>query len=178
MGVLDDVLDVDAHLVHRAGDFFDGGGSLDAHFGRFVGGAGDLTGAGGDLGGPVAHLANEELQTVRHANECVAQCVALRARRNLHRKIALCDGHGNSGYFFQVGDHVVEGRGQRADLISAVNVDVLIEIAGVADFARDGNQMIQRFGDGLCRVESNGKSDKDGGQSAEDGDDSAKHYEE
>src|SRR5882762_7530017 len=40
LSVLDDVLHVDAHLVHGAGDFFDGRGSLNADLGRFIGSAG------------------------------------------------------------------------------------------------------------------------------------------
>src|ERR1700719_3289642 len=54
LGVLDDVLHVDAHLVHGAGDFFNGGGSLHTDLRGFVGCAGDLIGACGDLAGRVA----------------------------------------------------------------------------------------------------------------------------
>ena len=55
-----------------------------------------------------------------------------------------------AGHFLQVRHHIVEGGGQRADFVVAVDVDVLIEVAGIANFARHGNQVLQRFGDGLA----------------------------
>ena len=73
-------------------------------------------------------------------------------------EIAFRDGHGNAGHFFQVRDHIVEGGRQRADFVVAVNVDVLIEVAGIADFARHGNEMRQRLGDGFGGVEGDAAS--------------------
>jgi hypothetical protein len=145
--VLHHILHVDAHLVHGAGDFLDGRGGLHANFGGFVGSAGDLIGAGRNLAGGIACGAHEGLQAVRHAHERVAQGIALRTRDNFDAEIAFGHGHGDAGHFLKVGDHVVEGGGQGADFIVTVNVDVLVKIAGVADFAGHGDEVLQRLGD-------------------------------
>jgi len=42
-------------------------------------------------------------------------------------------------------NHVVEGSGKGTDFVVAVNINVLIEVARVAYFARDGDEMSQRF---------------------------------
>src|SRR5580700_1190153 len=97
--VLDDVLHVNAHLVHGAGDFFDGGGSLDTHFGGFIRGASDLRGAGGDLAGGIACGAHERLQAVGHAHKSIAESVALRAGNHFDAEVAFRDGHRDSGHF-------------------------------------------------------------------------------
>ena len=83
--VLHDVLHVDAHLVHRAGHFFNRGGSLHADLGGFVGGAGNLIRTGGNLAGGIAGGAHQLLKSVGHAEESVAQRVALRARHDFDR---------------------------------------------------------------------------------------------
>ena len=90
--VLHDVLHVDAHLVHRAGDFFDCGGSLDADLCGFVGRACDLIRTGGNLSGGIARRANEILQAVLHADESVAERVALRTRNDFDGEVAFGNG--------------------------------------------------------------------------------------
>src|SRR5262249_32295911 len=160
--VLNDVLHVDAHLVHGAVDFFNGGGSLHADLGGLIGGAGDLVAAGRDLGSGVARGAHDFLQTVGHADEGIAEGVALGARGDFHGEIAFGDGHGDAGHFFQVGNHVVEGGGQGPDFVVSMNVDVLIEVAGVADFLRDGDEVLQGFGDGFRGAYSHPKPEADG----------------
>ncbi len=109
---------------------------MHADFCGFVGGAGDLIRTGGNLSGGIAGGANDFLQPVSHANESVAQSIALGARHDFDGQIAFGDGHGEGGHFLQVRDHVVESGGQGADFIVAVNVNVLVEVARVADFAR------------------------------------------
>src|SRR4030095_9960294 len=42
LGILHDVLHVDAHFMHSAGDFFDRRGSLHADFRVLIGGGGDI----------------------------------------------------------------------------------------------------------------------------------------
>src|SRR5207248_1558368 len=59
LGVFHYVLHVDAHLVHGAADFLNGGRSLNADLGRFVGGARHLIGAGGDLTCGIARGAHQ-----------------------------------------------------------------------------------------------------------------------
>ena len=148
LGVLDDVLHVDAHLVHGAGDFLDGGRGLDADLGGFVGGAGNLIGAGGDLGSAVAGGAHDFLQAVGHPEEGIAKGIALGARNHFDGEIAFGDGHGDAGHFLQVSDHIVEGGGESANFVVAMDINVLVEIAGIADFLGDGDEVLQRLGDG------------------------------
>ena len=97
---------------------------------------------------------------VRHAKEGVAESVALGARHNFHGQVAFGDGHGDAGHFLEVGDHIVEGSRQRADFVVAVNVDVLIEIAGIANFAGDGNEVSERLGDRFCGVVGDADADQ------------------
>src|SRR5262249_4042744 len=149
------------HLVHGAGDFFNGGGSLHADFGGFIGGASDLIAAGGDLGSGIAGGANDFLEAVGHADEGVAEGIALGTRGDFHGEIAFGDGHGNAGHFLQVGDHVVKGGGQGADFVVAVNINVLVEVAGIADFLGDGNEVLQGFGDGSRGAHSHPKPETD-----------------
>ena len=144
--------------MHRAGDFFNRGGSLDADLCGFVGRAGNLIGACGNLAGRIARGADEFLQAVGHAKKRVAERVALRAGHDFDGQIAFGDGHRNAGHLLQVRDHIVEGSRQRTDFVVAMNVDVLIEIAGIADLARDGNEVSQRLGDRLGRVVGHAKS--------------------
>src|SRR5882672_9752899 len=77
LSILDDVLHVNAHLVHGAGYFFDGGGSLNADLGRFIGSASNLIGAGRDLPGGITRGADQFLQAMGHAEKGVAESVAL-----------------------------------------------------------------------------------------------------
>src|SRR6266704_2446928 len=147
--ILDHVLHVDAHLVHGAGDFFNRGGGLDADLGGLISSASDLIGTGRDLPGGIAGGPHELLQTVGHAKEGIAEGVAPGAGHDFDGQIAFGNRHGNAGHLLEVSDHVVEGGGESANFVVAVNIDVLIEIAGVADFTGDGNEVSQGFGDGL-----------------------------
>src|SRR5258708_14263522 len=125
LGVLDDVLHVDAHFVHGAGDFFDGGRGLDADLGGFIGGAGNLIGAGRNLAGGISGRTYQFLQAVGHAQEGIAESVALGARDDFYGEVAFGDGHGNTGHFLEVSDHVVESGGYSADFVVPVNITIL-----------------------------------------------------
>ncbi len=153
--ILHDVLHVDAHLVHGAGDLFNCGRGLDADLGRLIGGARDLSGTSRDLAGGIARGSNEFLQTVGHAKEGIAESVALGTGHDFHGQVAFGDGHGDTGHFLEIGHHVVEGSGQSTDFVIAVNINVLIEVAGVANFASDGNEMGERLGDGFSGIPGN-----------------------
>src|SRR5207245_3120753 len=121
----------------------------DAYFGGSVGGASDLIRTGGNLTGGIARGANQFLQTVGHAEESIAESVALRTRDNFHGKVAFGDGHGDTGHFLEVRNHIVESGGEGPDFVVAVNINILVEIAGVADFASDGDEVRQRLGNGF-----------------------------
>ncbi len=157
LGVLDDVLNVDAHL--------------DADLCGFIGRARNLIGAGGNLRSAVARGADDFLQAVGHAHEGVAERVALRARRDFDGKVAFGDGHGDAGHFLQVRDHVVEGGGEGADFVVSVNVNVLVEVARVADFLGDGDEVLERFGNGFGRSDCHKESKADSEHRADDHDD-------
>ena len=159
--VLHDVLHVDAHLVHRAGDFVDGRGGLHADLGRFVGSARHLSRAAGDLRSAVAHLADQLAQALRHPRECLSHGVLLRARLDGHGQLAFGNRRGNGGHFFQMDDHFVEIFGEEPDFVVAMNVDGLIEIARIADSVRHFDQVIQRIFDGFRRVEGDEASEHD-----------------
>ena len=63
----------------------------------------------------------------------VAQSVAVGARLDFDRQIAAGNGFGNAGHLFEVGHHVAEGARQLADFVLAVDVDLVFQVAGVAD---------------------------------------------
>src|SRR5439155_5696655 len=69
--------------------------------------------------------------------------------------------------------HIVESSSQSADFVVAVNIDVLIEVARIADFASDGDEMRQRFGDGLGGPDGDKSSGDKGEQGSTDGHESA-----
>src|SRR5882724_6666551 len=144
LSILDNVLHVNAHLVHGAGYFFDGGGSLNADLGRFIGSASNLIGAGRDLPGGIARGADQLLQAMGHAEKGVAESVALGARHDLHGEVPFGDSHGNASHLLEVSHHIVEGGGKGSDFIVAVNVNVLIEIARITDFPGDSDEVRQR----------------------------------
>src|SRR5260370_29335387 len=62
--ILHDVLHVDAHLMHGAGDLFNRRRSLDADLGGFIRSASNLIGASRNLAGGIPGGANKFLQTV------------------------------------------------------------------------------------------------------------------
>src|SRR6266481_1067153 len=84
-----------------------------------------------------------------HTKESVAESVALRARYDFHTEVTFGYRHGDASHFFEVGDHIIERGGQGTYFVVAMNVDVLIEVAGIANFARHGDEVGERFADGL-----------------------------
>ena len=90
--VLHDVLHVDAHLVHRAGDFIDRGCGLHAHFRGFVRSAGHLSRATCHLCRAVAHLAHEIAKTFCHPRERFCHRVLLGARHHADGQLPFRDG--------------------------------------------------------------------------------------
>ena len=62
-------------------------------------------------------------------------------------QVASGDGFGNSRHLLEVGDHLVEGAGQFADFVVAAQIDIVLEIAGIADGASNIHQVGERFGD-------------------------------
>src|SRR5204863_4952050 len=148
LSVLHHILHVDTHLVHGAGDFVDGSRGLHVDLGRLVGGAGDLVGAACDLRGAIANTAYKRTQPVRHLNEGVGQSVAAGAWLNLDGKITAGYSLRNSGHFFEIDDHAVEGAGQFSQLVVAVYVDGLIKIAGFPNLSCDADQRFQRLSNG------------------------------
>ena len=165
--VLHHVLHVDAHLVHRARDFVDGGGGLHADLGGFVGGRGHLSRAAGHLRSAVADLADEIAEAMRHAREGFRHRVLLRPGLDGDGKFALGDGCRNGSHLFQVNDHLVEILGQHSDFVRAMDVDRLIEIAGITDLAGNFNQVIERLFDRFCRIEGYADSQRQGEERAE-----------
>ena len=105
---------------------------------------------------------------MRHPYKGIAQCVALRARSNFHGQLALGNGRRNGGHLFQVRHHIVERSGQRANFVVAMNVNVLVEVARVADLPRHGNQVPQRIRNGLSRVISDSHARKNGQERSEE----------
>src|SRR5690348_9648553 len=89
-----------------------------------------------------------------HAKESIAERVALGARDNFHGQVAFGNRHGDAGHFLEVGDHVIEGGRQSADFVVAMNVDVLIEVAGIADFASNSDKVSQWLTDGFGSLQS------------------------
>ena len=139
--VLHHVLHVDAHLVHSAGDFIDRRRSLHADFGRFLGSVGHLIGAAGYLRGAVAHALHHAAQALGHGGKSVHESVTLGARLDGHGQVAAGDGFGNRGHLLQVSDHVVEVLGQLADLVVAFDINVLVQVAGLADLFGNDHQL-------------------------------------
>src|SRR5579859_1606304 len=104
-----------------------------------------------------------------HAHESVAECVALRAGNHFDRQVAFGNRHGNAGHFLEVGHHVVESGCQSADFVVTVDINVLVEIAGVTDFACDSHEVLQWFADGARGVERYQHTGYKREQSAADG---------
>ena len=145
LGVLHHVLHVDAHLVHGAGDFVDGRGRLHVDLGGVLGGVGHLVGTGGHLRGGIAHRAHQGAQAVGHLGEGGVQGVAVGAGRDLDGEIAAGDGFGDRRHLPEVDDHVAQGLREGSDLIGALDVDLLVEIALVADLAGHVDDVLERL---------------------------------
>src|SRR2546430_16349473 len=61
----------------------------------------------------------------------------------------------DTGHFLEIGDHVVKRGGQSADFIVAVDINVLIEVAGIADFAsrsEEHTSELQSQSNLVCRL--------------------------
>ncbi len=60
---------------------------------------------------------------------------------DLHREIAARDSFRKRCHLTQILDHAVESARQFADLVLRVNLNLLIQVAGVADFGCDRNEL-------------------------------------
>ena len=78
------------------------------------------------------------MEALNHFGKSVGRGVASGARRNGNGELAFGDGSGNGGHAFDVSDHLVEIFGEETDFVIAMNVDGLIDISGITDFAGDG----------------------------------------
>ena len=101
-------------------------------------------GAAGHLRGAVAHLADQFAQALRHAREGFGHGVLLRARLDGHEQLPFGDCRGHGGHLLQVDDHLVEILGEHAHFVVAMNINGLVEIAGVADLVRHFDEVVQR----------------------------------
>jgi len=70
---------------------------------------------------------------------------------------------------FRYATHIVEGGSESSDFVVAVNIDVLIEIARVADFTGDGDEVGQGFRDGPGRIDRDETSRQNREKSSESG---------
>jgi len=91
--------------------FFDGGGSLNAYFGRFISSTGNLIGAAETCPAESRVSADQLLQAVGHAKERVAESIALERGTTSTVRSPSATAMGNVGHLLEVGDHVVEGGG-------------------------------------------------------------------
>src|SRR2546430_2103027 len=103
------------------------------------------------------------------AHVSVTEGVALRARNHFNGQVTFSDGHGDAGHLLEVRHHVVEGSGESADFVVAMNIDVLIKVTGIADLPRDGHEMVQGLADRASRVESDEAASNQGHEGSKDG---------
>ena len=115
LGAARDLADGLGDLADGATDLLGGRGHLDAGAVQRGGGAGD---GADDLGDAVAHL-----------DEGVAQRVALGARLDLDGEVARAHLGGGAGGLTQVVDDLGEGVAHGGDLVAAVHVEVLVDVA-------------------------------------------------
>src|SRR5208282_6719320 len=54
-----------------------------------------------------------------------------------------------------------------------MDIDILVEVTGIADFARDGDEVLKGFGNGVDRVERKAESEKQSEERASGGDEEA-----
>src|SRR5262249_1151204 len=146
---LDHVLDIDAHLMHRAGDFVDGGRGLQADLGGFIGCSSHLPGSASHLCRGIAHVFHQAAQAFHHFLERVAQGVAVGPGLNFDCQIAPGNRLGKSGHLFQVLHHGVESSCQFANLVLPLDIDVVVEITSLANPLGDSHQIVERFSNGL-----------------------------
>ena len=106
----------------RGGDLLDGATGL-------LGGLRHLLRGGTEPRGRVRKARDEPAQLAGHGREGAAEDVALGARLRLDGQVAARDARGGVGRLAQVGDHPLEGLGQRPDLVAAAHVEVLLEVA-------------------------------------------------
>ena len=143
------VLHVDAHLVHGAGDFVDGGRSLQADFCGFVRSSGHLIGSAGHLRGGVANISHQAPQPLNHARESIAQRVVFGARARIHGQISAGDFLRKGGHLFQIVHRGRKGPSQLSDFVIALKIDFVIEVACGPDLMGDLHQVVQRLTDRL-----------------------------
>ena len=106
--IFDHVLHVDAHFVHRAGDFINRRCGLHANFRGFIGSAGHLPGTAGDLRCAVADLPDKVAQSMRHAGEGQGHGVLRGAGQDGHRQLAFRNRRRDGRHVLQVDNHLVE----------------------------------------------------------------------
>ena len=109
-------------------------------------------------GADFAHLADQIAKALRHAGECFGHGVLLRTRADGDGQLSFGDGSRDGGHFLQVDNHLVEIVGEHAYFIIAVDIDGLIQIAGLADSVGHLDEVINRVLDGFCGPESNERS--------------------
>ena len=109
------------------------------------------------MGRGIAHVLHQAAQAFDHLLEGMPQGVALRTGLDFQRQISAGNRFGNRGHFLQVLDHDGEGARQFSDLVFPLDINVVLEVAGVADLLRYAHQVVQRFCDGL----GSGKCDED-----------------
>src|SRR5579862_2582667 len=119
---------------------------LETDLGGIVRGSGDLVRGAGDLRRSVAHTAHESGKSFDHLGEGVAQSVMAGTRFDLQSQVAAGDGFGNSGHLLEISDHLVEGASQFTDFVIAVQINVVLQIAGIADGTSHIHQVGERLG--------------------------------
>src|SRR5438270_54736 len=80
-------------------------------------------------------------QSLNHLGEGIAQGVVRGAWLHFEGQIASGNGFRDRRHFLKVGDHLVEGACQFADLIGAGQINVVLQIAGIADGASHIHQV-------------------------------------
>ena len=117
---------------------------MQADFCRLIRRARDLRGSARHLRGRIFDVAYEISQSFSHFGECVAQSVVLRSRPDLHTQIAAGNGFGQRRHFFEVGNHGVKGSPQVPNLVVSLNIDLVVEVPGLADLFRHLHKIGQR----------------------------------
>ena len=117
------------------------------------------------------HIADQSAQAFDHPPESIGQCVIRGTGVHLDAEVAAGDGLGYGSHFLEVLDHRVEGAGELADLVLAVNVNVMVEFSGLPDLFRYQDQPIQRLGDFIGLAIGDDRAHDEGKEGTENGDD-------
>ena len=68
---------------------------------------------------------------------------------NFHGEIAAGNGFRDSSHFTEVLHHVVEGAGQFTHFVAGVDLDSLVEVAGVGNLSGNHDELCKRLSDRL-----------------------------